>query len=244
MKRWRASAVVLACGAFLIEAPAWAPSLPAGGWRARWSWLVADPQRAVSLLAGFSAWLIAAWLLVVAGLAVAAASARRSGRSLHRAVELLTPRFARGLVRVLLGAAVAVASAGPAVASTAPATRVGAGALPSLAPVPAPVVAPPELPPVLALDRPGASPSHTTSPVPAPPHPPAAMPQPAAPQTYRVRPGDTLWGLAAKRLPASSSPAAITRAWQRWYAANRREIGPDPGLLLIGELLDIPQETL
>ena len=58
--------------------------------------------------------------------------------------------------------------------------------------------------------------------------------------TYLVRPGDTLWDLAAARLPAHSSAAEITRGWQEWYLANRQQIGPDPGLLLIGEQLLIP----
>ncbi len=236
MRRWRALAVLLACGGFLFGARECVPRLPAGGWHARWSWLVADPQRAVTLVAGVSAWLIAGWLLVVTGLTLAAGGGRRSSRGLRRAAEILTPRFARGLVRILLGAAVAVATGGPAIASTPPAAPVIAGALPSLAPVPAPVVAPPQLAPLLELDRPGGA-----------LQPPSAPPQvePAnRPGSYLVRAGDTLWGLAAERLPASSSPATITRAWQRWYTANRHVIGPDPGLLLVGEMLDIPQETL
>jgi hypothetical protein len=49
-----------------------------------------------------------------------------------------------------------------------------------------------------------------------------------------------LWGLAASRLPAGSSPARITVAWQQCYAANRSQIGSDPDLLIVGERLVIP----
>jgi nucleoid-associated protein YgaU len=224
MRQWRAAAVLLACGGFLVAAPGWLPSLPAAGTDAWWSWLAADPQRAVTLLAGLAGWLIAGWLLAVAALALLAASARRSGRLASRALDLLTPHFARGLVRILLGAAVAVSTAGPA----------AAGALPSLAPVPAPVVAAPELPPLLDLDRPGE----------ATPKPAAQVPRTPAPAgRHRVRPGDTLWDLAAQRLPAGSSPSGITRAWQRWYAVNRQTIGADPGLLLVGEVLVVPPDS-
>jgi nucleoid-associated protein YgaU len=231
MRLWRPGAILLGCGGFLMAALRWMPSLPASRWDAWWSWLAADPQRAVTLLAGFAGWLIAGWLFLVAALALLSASARRSSRSARRAVDLLTPRFARGLVRVLLGAAVAVGAGGPAMASAVPSAAMSAGALPSLAPVPAPVVAAPELPPPIDLDRPGevaVKPSRS---------------EPDVPESHRVQPGDTLWDLAAERLPAGSSPASITRSWQRWYAANRQQIGADPGLLLVGEVLVIPQES-
>ncbi len=214
MKQWRAAVVALACGGFLAVAPSWLPPLPAARSDTWWPWLTADPQRAVTLLTSLAAYVIAGWLLIVAALTLLAASARRSGLLARRALNVLTPHVARGLVRVLLGAAVAVSTAGPAVA----------GELPGLAPVPAPVVAAPELPPVLDLDRPGAA-----APKPAPRMCP---PHRLLPERHRVRPGDTLWGLGATRLPAGSSPAAITRAWQRWYAVNRETIGADPGLLL------------
>lgn len=61
------------------------------------------------------------------------------------------------------------------------------------------------------------------------------------PTTLRVRPGDTLWWLAAGRLPASSSPAAVDRAWRRLYAANETTVGPDPDLLIPGTRLRVPR---
>jgi nucleoid-associated protein YgaU len=55
-----------------------------------------------------------------------------------------------------------------------------------------------------------------------------------------VRPGDTLWGIAARSLPARHSDADIARAWPRWYAENRAVVGPDPGHLRPGEHLEAP----
>lgn len=57
-----------------------------------------------------------------------------------------------------------------------------------------------------------------------------------------VRPGDTLWGLAAAALPARASDAAVDDTWRTWYAANRHPIGPDPDLLLPGQRL-VPPST-
>lgn len=64
-----------------------------------------------------------------------------------------------------------------------------------------------------------------------------------APETEQVlvRPGDTLWGLAAARLPATAGDAAVDAAWRRLYRANRAEIGPDPDLIHPGQRLDLPR---
>jgi nucleoid-associated protein YgaU len=58
-----------------------------------------------------------------------------------------------------------------------------------------------------------------------------------------VRPGDTLWGLAAAALPATASDAAVDRTWRRWYAANQHTVGPDPDLLLPGQRLVPPSSA-
>jgi len=58
---------------------------------------------------------------------------------------------------------------------------------------------------------------------------------------HSIRPGDTLWGIAAAHLPAGSrSPAEITRSWRQIYAANRATIGADPDLIHPGTHLVIP----
>jgi hypothetical protein len=58
--------------------------------------------------------------------------------------------------------------------------------------------------------------------------------------TVVVRPGDSLWRIAAAHLPASAATPRIAAAWPRWYAANRRVIGDDPGHITPGQHLKTP----
>lgn len=74
------------------------------------------------------------------------------------------------------------------------------------------------------------------SPVPAPVH----RAHVATPTTHVVRPGDSLWAIAAQHLGPGASDAAIAAAWPRWYDANRAVIGSNPSLLLVGTLLRVP----
>ena len=62
----------------------------------------------------------------------------------------------------------------------------------------------------------------------------------AVADTVRVRPGDSLWRIAARHLGTDPPDAAVARAWPRWHRANRAEIGPDPGLVVPGQLLHAP----
>jgi len=55
-----------------------------------------------------------------------------------------------------------------------------------------------------------------------------------------VKPGDTLWSIAAKDLGPNATPEDIAARWPAWYAANRQSIGPDPDLILPGQVLRIP----
>jgi LysM repeat protein len=59
---------------------------------------------------------------------------------------------------------------------------------------------------------------------------------------YTVEAGDTLWGIAAARLPtAERSLAGVHRHWQRIYRANRAVIGADPDLIRPGTRLEVPR---
>ena len=56
--------------------------------------------------------------------------------------------------------------------------------------------------------------------------------------------GDCLWDIAAARLGAAGTPvtnAAIAGAVQAWWSANAQVIGPDPDLVLPGQVLRAPQ---
>ncbi|MBB6567207.1 LysM peptidoglycan-binding domain-containing protein [Kribbella sandramycini] len=55
-----------------------------------------------------------------------------------------------------------------------------------------------------------------------------------------VRRGDSLWAIAARELGGGASYRAIAVRAGEWYAANRRVIGPDPDLILPGQVLQAP----
>lgn len=63
------------------------------------------------------------------------------------------------------------------------------------------------------------------------------------PSQHVVKPGDTLWDIAASRLPADAGPAEITREWHRWYEANKQVIGDNPDLILPGQVLQAPPDN-
>jgi len=63
---------------------------------------------------------------------------------------------------------------------------------------------------------------------------------PGQPDPVVVRPGDTLWSIAAQALGRNATAAAIAAAWPSWYAANRQAIGPDPDLIHPGTVLHPP----
>jgi len=55
-----------------------------------------------------------------------------------------------------------------------------------------------------------------------------------------VRPGDSLWLIAARQLGPQPSATEIADAWPRWYVANKRLIGSDPDLIRPGQVLHAP----
>lgn len=55
-----------------------------------------------------------------------------------------------------------------------------------------------------------------------------------------VRPGDTLWAVAARALPPGATDAQIAAACARWHAANRDVIGDDPDLIFPTQRLTPP----
>jgi hypothetical protein len=56
----------------------------------------------------------------------------------------------------------------------------------------------------------------------------------------RVRPGDSLWLIAARRIGPGASDAQVADSWPQWYAANRKVIGVDPDVILPGQQLIPP----
>jgi nucleoid-associated protein YgaU len=55
-----------------------------------------------------------------------------------------------------------------------------------------------------------------------------------------VKPGDTLWSIAATELGPNATAEDVAARWPAWYDANRQQIGPDPDLIRPGQVLRIP----
>lgn len=66
-------------------------------------------------------------------------------------------------------------------------------------------------------------------------------PDPTTTHSVVVQPADTLWSLAAARLPETADDAEVEAAWRRLYRANHHAIGPDPDLIHPGQRLELPR---
>ncbi|MBN1093781.1 hypothetical protein JKP75_15215 [Blastococcus sp. TML/M2B] len=190
----------------------------------------ADTAGAEELLlaaAGLLAW--GAWAWGALGLLLTAVSALPGalGQAAHVLVRVVLPAGARRSAALALG--VGLGLTGP-LAGTAlllvPAPAAAAGPAPTVPDWPAPA-------PATGAEVGG---------------PVAALPDwPVAPQlagSHVVVRGDCLWDIAAGRLgaelgraPTGAEVAAATRAW---WTANADVIGPDPDLLLPGQVLRPP----
>lgn len=184
-----------------------------------WAAATRPDADAGSMLAGLAAaagWLVVLRLLVTA-LAVALASAPGQVGSLgRRTATAWSPALARRLVRAGLGIAVV---AGPAM--------LPAGAFAD--PGPYPTLDRVILAPAAAgADHPGTAGGHVRA------------SEPGSGHVVVVRPGDSLWAIAAAHLPPGHSAEQVAQAWPRWYAANRCVIGPDPDVIRPGTTLVPP----
>lgn len=61
-----------------------------------------------------------------------------------------------------------------------------------------------------------------------------------AERTATVRPGDTLWDLAAAQLGSGATDWEIAQQWPHWHRHNLDRIGPEPGALRPGTVLRVP----
>ncbi len=59
-------------------------------------------------------------------------------------------------------------------------------------------------------------------------------------RTHTVAPGESLWSITARLLPAGSSSAQIARSWPVLYHANAGVIGANPSLIRPGTVLTVP----
>jgi hypothetical protein len=233
LRRWVATAAVL-CGV------AWALREASPG-PAEVRIAVLDPQGLVDRAGADAlvlsvvpalAWLVWAWGAVGLLLTAASTAPGATGRLAAVLLAGVLPAGARRAAAVALGLGLSTAApvvlppgAPPLAVATAAAER-GADA------------------PPLLVDWPTAPAGDA---VPDWPGPPAATPDwpPAAQDQHVVVRGDCLWDVAAawlqRRAPGTPvSDAEVQRAVQAWWQANAAVIGPDPDLLLPGQVLSPP----
>jgi hypothetical protein len=220
----------------------------------------APAESILVLAAAGSAWAVMTWLVIGCLLATVTSVSDLAAAKLGGLCAAITPGFARRAIGVALGITLL---GGPGLSGAAPAMAaeiaVTAGAGDSKLPKKADATVAPHdeeiqfgLPDGWTPDRPAAprrpgSPGHrhggslrlATS----TPHAETAVAE-----TVTVQRGDTLWSIAAAHLarrlgsPAGAGPgdAEVAAEWPRWYEANRSVIGPDPGVILPGQLLRPP----
>lgn len=171
---------------------------------------------AAALLACVAWWAGSTVLALTAYAARLLVPGRRGVAALNRVAERGCPAAVRRGVAALVGVALTVTVAGPALAD----------------------------PPATPKDLTGlALPERTTGSARSVATPPTARRSVIvrASRTVRVvRPGESLWSIAAGLLPASSSDQDVTTAWHRLHGANASRIGSDPDLILPGTRLVVP----
>lgn len=99
--------------------------------------------------------------------------------------------------------------------------------------------------------------SNTSAPVRTPSRDPAFLPSESlirrggseqsaglAPLLHSVIHGDSLWGIAAGRLPSTASDQEIDREWRSIYALNKVLIGSNPSMIFPGQVLELPPLTI
>jgi nucleoid-associated protein YgaU len=184
------------------------------------------PDALIASAAGLLAWAVWGWgalgLVLTAGSAVPGAVGATARAVLHVALPAGARRSAALLLGIGLGISAPVAGA----------------VLPALAPSASAAAAVQDVPDWPAFQLPG-------SPLPDWPEHTAGAPSgaPGSAERVVVR-GDCLWHIAADsllgqlgRLPSDAEVAAAVDAW--WHA-NADVIGPDPDLLLPGQVLRAP----
>ncbi|MCW2579887.1 MAG: conserved rane protein of unknown function [Blastococcus sp.] len=191
------------------------------------------PDTLVLSAAGLLAWTVWAWGTVGLALTAATALPGMLGSGADLAVRVVLPAGARRAAALTLGLGLGVA--GPFLGTAVQLVLTPASAA-AFAATPVPdwpglAGSPPAAP--VAPDWPTSSDTGTPSPVPD-----------WSPDAHVVLPGDCLWHIAAGRLlqqldrpPTDSEIAQDVHAW---WTANADVIGPDPDLLLPGQVLRPP----
>jgi hypothetical protein len=222
---------VLAAG-FLLVAAAPSPSQAVDALRSGAPG--ADPTEPLVALAALAAWALAAWLATTTVVVAAGALPGWAGALSAAFARRIAPVAVRRMVELTLGLTAVAGALGPAAASAAP--------------LPAPVTAPMTAPATSQASPGYGDARYAPLDWPVGDPPPAPRPQSradrSADEPVLVRPGDSLWRLAATELEAATgsvpSAAAVAVAWPHWWAANREAVGADPDLIRPGMKLSPP----
>jgi hypothetical protein len=256
---WLASLVIVDAVGLVLLFPHWAELARDVAAPHRWLERVGADRSAITL--GTAAlWLVALWLAIgLAALALTTAPGR-VGRGASELARQLLPAVVMRAVAGAAGIGVLIApiAAGAETASNGPGTAGAAATAQMLPSWPTDAGSLPAIRIGWPTDR-AARPASEQPPIPTPslpmspaPDPPASdharaaipAPDPSTLQTdVLVRPGDSLWLIAAQRLGPDCSEAEIADAWPRWYAANERAIGPDPSVIQPGQVLHAPSDV-
>jgi hypothetical protein len=183
----------------------------------------AGPDTVVLAWAAALAWAVWAWGALGLGLTAATAVPGLLGRTARTLLRLVLPAGARRAAAVALGIGLGVGIGAPVLAGAAPADAVAVSA-PDWPAAAGPALALPDSPAVPAEPTPD-------------------WPAPSAGDHVVIR-GDCLWDIAAARLTSDTGAAPtvgeIADAVHAWWTANAAVIGPDPDLLLPGQVLHLP----
>jgi hypothetical protein len=242
MSTWRLTGTAAAMGVIAAVLSALTPGIAAMAAVLADAQQTADrlgPDTLVVAAAGLLAWAVWAWGAL--GLALTAASAIPGllGLGARQILRVLLPTGARRAAALALGLGVGVAAP-----LLVPATTFGTPVA-SAAVTPAGPAVVPDWPPA---SDPGEGPGEGTVPDwPVGPQPrspvPDWSPEPPSGAHVVVR-GDCLWQIAAAQLRDTGHPAPTdaetATAVHAWWTANASVIGPDPDLLLPGQVLRQP----
>ena len=180
------------------------------------------------------AWWLAAGLATAAGCAGARALGRRWSAG-ERFVARHAPAIVRRGLALAAGAGLGLVSGVvPATAqSTDPPADIGWVAT-QVVTTPSPTTPPTPTPTPTA--SPATTPAVTTAAAAATP----GTASTASTAQITVRPGDSLWKIAAAHLPAGATAADTAVAWPRLYETNRAVIGANPNVIRPGQVLTLP----
>jgi nucleoid-associated protein YgaU len=223
-----------AMGAIAVLLGVLTPSFPAMTEAVAGAQRTVDTQGAdvlISSAAGLLAWAVWSWGTLGLALTAAAAVPGAVGRAARDVLQVVLPAGARRSAAVLLGLGLGLTAPVAGVMLPALAPPASAAALHDVPDWPSA-----ELPATPVPDWPDAAPS-------AAPSTEISAETPAPGDRVVVR-GDCLWHIAADsllgqlgRLPSDREVAAAVDAW---WQTNAEVIGPDPDLLLPGQVLRAP----